>query len=120
MLEYVKTQSRRIWNAFFFSLDGFKATFGAEHAVQQWAALAVIGVPLGIWLGSDGVERAVLAGSVILIVIVEMINTAIETTIDRISQDRHPLSKKAKDIGSAMVLMTFLLAALVWALILRG
>ncbi len=118
MRDYLKTQSRRIWNAFFFSLDGFRATFGAEHAVQQWAALAVVGAPLGIWLGSDGVERAVLAGSVILIVIVELINTAIEATIDRISPDIHPLSKKAKDIGSAVVLLTFLLAALVWALIL--
>lgn len=118
MLDYLKTQSRRVGNAFFFSIDGFRATLREDPAVQQWIAFAVVFTPVGIWLGSDGVERAVLAGSVLMILLVELINTAIETTIDRISLERHPLSKKAKDIGSAMVLLAFCITCLIWALVL--
>ena len=118
MQDYLKTQCRRVGNAFWFSVDGFRATLREDPAVQQWIAFAVVFVPLGIWLGSDGVERAVLAGSALMILLVELINTAIETTIDRISEDIHPLSKKAKDVGSAAVLLAFGIMCLIWALIL--
>ena len=120
MLDYIRTQSRRILNAFFYSLSGLRATFGSEPSVQQWSIVVLVALPLGLWLGDSGAERALLIGSVMMIVIIEMVNTAIETVVDRISEDQHPLSKKAKDIGSAMVLMTFLMAVLIWVLILFG
>ena len=80
--------------------------------------LAAILVPLGLWLGANGVERALLAGSVLLVLIVELLNSAIESTVDRISLDRHDLSKRAKDIGSAAVMLALLAAAATWLLVL--
>jgi diacylglycerol kinase (ATP) len=80
--------------------------------------LVLIGVPLGFWLGDNAIERALMIGVLFIVIIVELLNTAVEVTIDRIGFERHELSARAKDIGSAAVLTSLLLAGLVWYLML--
>jgi len=109
---------RRILNAFNYSLDGFAAAYRHEDAFRQELLMALFLVPLGLWLGEGGVQKALLVGSVILVLLVELINSAIEATVDRISLENHLLAKRAKDIGSAAVLLALLLLATVWALVL--
>ena len=113
-----KTGLRRVWNAFHYSRAGLQAAYRHEDAFRQEALLALVLIPLAIWLGEGAVERALLIGCVLLVLIVELINSAIEATVDRISLDRHPLAKRAKDIGSAAVMIALLNAALVWVLVL--
>lgn len=113
-----KTGLRRVWNAFHYSRAGLHAAYRHEDAFRQEVLLALVLVPLAIWLGEGAVERALLIGCVLLVLIVELINSAIEATVDRISLDRHPLAKRAKDIGSAAVMIALLNAVLVWALVL--
>ncbi|WP_018872677.1 diacylglycerol kinase [Thioalkalivibrio sp. ALJ16] len=108
----------RVLRAFVYSWRGLRAAFRHEAAFRQELALAVVLLPLALWLGQDGVERALLAASVLLILVVELLNSAVEAAIDRFGDGHHPLSARAKDIASAAVLVSFLLAALVWALIL--
>ncbi len=108
----------RIYAAFFHSLRGFKATWLHEEAFRQEVYLCALGGPLGLWLGGTGLEKALLTGSLILVLIVELLNTGIEIVVDRISFERHELSGRAKDVGSAAVLCSLLLAGLVWGLIL--
>lgn len=108
----------RINAAFFNSLKGFKATWLHEEAFRQEVWLCLIAVPLGLWLGQTGVEKALLAGSLLLVLIVELLNTGIEIVVDRISFEHHELSGRAKDVGSAAVLTSLALAALVWVLVL--
>jgi diacylglycerol kinase (ATP) len=108
----------RLNAAFFNSLKGFKATWAHEEAFRQEALLCFIAAPLGLWLGQTGVEKALLVGSLLLVLIVELLNTGIEVVVDRISFERHELSGRAKDIGSAAVLTSLLLAGVVWALVL--
>lgn len=108
----------RITAAFFHSLRGFKATWQHEEAFRQEVYLFIVAAPLGLWLGASGLEKALLAGSLLLVLIVELLNTGIEIVVDRISFERHELSGRAKDVGSAAVLSALLLAALVWGLIL--
>lgn len=109
---------RRIVLATRYSVAGLIAAFRGEAAFRQELALAVVLVPLGIWLGDDGAQRALLTGSVLLVLMVELLNSAVEATIDRISQVRHPLAKRAKDLGSAAVMLALATAALVWLLVL--
>jgi diacylglycerol kinase (ATP) len=115
-------QNRRGWSriyaAFFNSLKGYKATWLHEEAFRQEVLLFVAAAPLGLWLGHGGVEKALLMGSLLLVLIVELLNTCIEIVVDRISYERHELSGRAKDVGSAAVLTSLGLAASVWALIL--
>lgn len=118
MLAYLRNQTRRIFRAFFHSIDGLVATWREDASVLQWSVLAVFMVPLGLYLGRDGVEKAMLAAAILACPIAELINTAIEVAIDRISPENHPLSKKAKDVGSAIVLITASGAAMVWVLVL--
>lgn len=113
-----KTGLRRVWNAFHYSCAGLQAAYRHEDAFRQEALLALLLIPLAIWLGDGAVERALLIGCVLLVLIVELINSAIEATVDRISLDLHPLAKRAKDIGSAAVMIALLNAALVWVLVL--
>lgn len=113
-----KTGLRRIINATRYSLEGFAAALRNEDAFRQELLLAIVLIPLGLWLGDGGAEKALLAGSLLLVLIVELLNSALEATVDRISIDEHPLSKRAKDIGSAAVMLALLNAALVWLLIL--
>ena len=115
-----KTGLRRVWNAFHYSRAGLQAAYRHEDAFRQEALLALLLIPLAIWLGEGAVERALLIGCVLLVLIVELINSAIEATVDRISLDRHPLAKRAKDIGSAAVMIALLNAVLVWALVLSA
>ncbi len=106
--------------AFGASARGLAGAFREEAAFRQEIAFAALAIPLALWLGHDGVERALLVGPVLLILIVELINSAIEATVDRIGLERHVLAGLAKDIGSAAVLMSFGLLAAVWLLVLLG
>jgi diacylglycerol kinase (ATP) len=111
----------RITAAFFHSMRGFKATWQHEEAFRQEVYLIIVATPLGLWLGGTWLEKALLIGSLILVMIVELLNTGIEIVVDRISFERHELSGRAKDVGSAAVLLSLLLAALVWgAILLQG
>jgi diacylglycerol kinase (ATP) len=108
----------RIYAAFLNSIKGFKATWLHEEAFRQEVWLCLVAVPLGLWLGQNGIEKALLVGSMLLVLIVELLNTGIEIVVDRISFERHELSGRAKDVGSAAVLMSLLLAGVVWTLVL--
>ncbi len=108
---------KRIYNAFFFSMHGFKACFKTEEAFRQEVYLAIIMIPLGLWLGKNAVEQSLLVGSVFLVLTVEILNTAVERAIDRISFEKHDLSKEAKDMGSAAVFLMLMMTGLIWTLI---
>jgi diacylglycerol kinase (ATP) len=110
----------RVLRALGASLRGLAGAFRDEAAFRQELAFAAAVIPLGLWLGRSGVERALLVGPVLLILIVELINSAIEATVDRIGFERHALAGLAKDIGSAAVLMSFVLLTAVWLLVLLG
>ena len=112
------TGLRRLLNATRYSLEGFAAAARHEAAFRQELLLAVILLPLGLWLGANGVERALLVGSVLLVLVVELLNSAVEAVVDRVSAEHHELAKRAKDLGSAAVMLSLLLAAVVWALTL--
>ena len=107
----------RVWHAFGYSLAGLRAGWN-ETAFRQEAVASIALLPAAVWLGRTWVETALLAGTVILIMIVELLNTGIETAIDRIGPEWHDLSKRAKDMGSAAVLLSLLLCAGTWALAL--
>jgi diacylglycerol kinase (ATP) len=113
-----KTGLARIWQATLNSLDGFKLAFKHESAFRQEVLLACILIPLALWLTSNSIERVLLIGSVLLLMIVELLNSSVEAAIDRIGLERHDLSKRAKDIGSAAVFVALALVALTWGLIL--
>lgn len=108
----------RVWRAAGYSWNGLKAALKSEAAFRQEAALFVVLAPLGLWLGDDGVERSLLVGTLALVLIVELLNSAIETVVNRIGRDQHALSGQAKDIASAAVFISLLLVVLVWALVL--
>src|SRR5512137_149771 len=112
-----KTGLVRLWNAFFYSLDGFRAAYKHEDAFRQEVLLAVILIPLALWLPASHTGKALMIFSVLLVIMVELLNSAIEATVDRISLDRHDLAKRAKDIGSAAVLMCLVNVVMVWSLV---
>jgi diacylglycerol kinase (ATP) len=112
--------ARRLLLAFVNSWKGFKGAFRFEAAFRQEVALAVVLLPLGLWLGKTGVEKALLLASVLLVLIVELLNTGIETVVDRIGLERHELSGLAKDVGSTAVLLSFALLGVVWGFVLFG
>jgi diacylglycerol kinase (ATP) len=109
---------RRVYNAFFFSMAGFRACFRHEEAFRQEVFVLVPMLPLAGWLGRTGVERALLVVSVLIVPIVELLNSAIEANVDRVGLERHELSGRAKDIASAAVFLSIVLAVAVWALVL--
>jgi diacylglycerol kinase (ATP) len=113
-----KTGLRRLLNATRYSAEGLGAAFRHEDAFRQEVIAAVVLIPLAIWLGNTGIERSLMAFSVLLVLIVELVNSAIEATVDRISLENHRLAKRAKDIGSAAVMLALLNLGLVWGLIL--
>lgn len=113
-----KTGLARVWNALFYSFDGLKAGYRHEDAFRQELLLAAFLLPLGVWLGASGVEKALLSGVVLLVLIVELLNSGIEAIVDKASPETHELAKQAKDMGSAAVLISLTLAALVWILVL--
>jgi diacylglycerol kinase (ATP) len=108
----------RLTRAFGSTFRGFAAAWREEEAFRQECLLALVVVPLGLWLGETGVERALLAGPMLLILVVELLNSAVEATVDRIGLERHPLSGIAKELGSAAVFVAFLLLFLNWILVL--
>jgi diacylglycerol kinase (ATP) len=114
-----KTGLRRLWNALRYSLSGLRAAWDNEDAFRQEVWLAVLLIPLALWLPVSATQSALLAGSVLLVMIVELVNSAIEAAVDRISLDNHHLAKRAKDIGSAAVLLALVNLLLVWGLVLR-
>ena len=109
---------KRLINACIFSVAGFKATWEHEEAFRQEVILFVITTPLAIWLGETNIEKLLLIGSMVLVLLVELLNTAVEAVVDRVGFEHHELSGRAKDIGSAAVMMSLAWAAVTWALIL--
>ena len=112
------TGIKRLYYATWYSLKGLKAAFLSEPAVRQELALLVFGIALSLWLDVTAVERVLLVSSLLLIIIVELLNSAIEAAVDRIGPEIHELSGKAKDIGSAAVFVAIILALFCWASIL--
>ena len=110
----------RVLRAAGASLRGLAGAFREEAAFRQELAFAALVIPLGLWLGHSGIERALLIGPMLLVLITELLNSAIEATVDRIGLERHALAGLAKDIGSAAVLMSFVLLTTVWLLVLLG
>ncbi|AUB83362.1 diacylglycerol kinase [Candidatus Thiodictyon syntrophicum] len=109
---------KRVIYAFGFSMQGFKACFQAEEAFRQELFLLLFLVPLGLWLGATPVERALLIGCLLMVLVVELLNSAIEANVDRVGLERHDLSARAKDIASAAVFMSMTLTVVTWGLIL--
>ena len=108
-----RTGLNRLWHAAGYSREGLRAGWN-EKAFRQEAIAAMVMLPASLWLGKNWVETALLAGSVVLVMIVELLNTGIETAIDRIGPEWHDLSKRAKDMGSAAVLLALLLCLAIW------
>ena len=115
-----KTGLRRIWNAMFYSIEGLKAAYRHEDAFRQEVLLAVLLIPLVFFLPVSGLGKALMIGSVLLVLIVELLNSAVEATVDRVSLEHHRLAKRAKDIGSAAVMMSLANVVIVWLLVLFG
>jgi diacylglycerol kinase (ATP) len=115
-----KTGLRRLWNAFGYSLAGFRAAYKHEDAFRQEVLLASILIPLALWMPVDHLSKALMVGSVLLVIIVELLNSAVEATVDRISLENHDLAKRAKDIGSSAVLVSLINVIVVWSLVLLG
>jgi diacylglycerol kinase (ATP) len=115
-----KTGLRRLWNAFGYSLAGFRAAYKHEDAFRQEVLLAVIMVPLAVFLPASHIGKALMIGSVLLVIMIELLNSAIEAAVDRISLENHRLAKRAKDIGSAAVLVSLVNVLVVWGLVLTA
>jgi diacylglycerol kinase (ATP) len=113
-----KTGWVRIWNAFWYSVAGLKAAYLNEDAFRQEILLAAVLIPLALVVGVGRVERVLMVSSVLLVLIVELLNSAVEATVDRVSLENHRLAKRAKDIGSASVLVSLVNVAVVWGLVL--
>ncbi|GAC1607317.1 MAG: diacylglycerol kinase [Ramlibacter sp.] len=109
----MRTGLNRLWHAAGFSLAGLRAGWG-EAAFRQEAIASIVLLPGACWLARSWPEAALLAGSVLLVMIVELLNTGIETVVDRIGPEWHDLSKRAKDMGSAAVLLSVLLCGGIW------
>lgn len=108
----------RILKAFGYSWNGLRSTFRHEEAFRQELLLCLVLIPTAFWLTDVGVERALLIGSLLLILIVELLNSGIEAAIDRFGSEVHTLSARAKDMGSAAVLLSFVNAVVIWLLVL--
>ena len=112
------TGLRRIINATLFSMAGFRVAWRDEAAFRQELLLCVVLIPTAFWLGRTAVERSLLIGSCLVVLIVELLNTGIENVVDRFGAERHPLSGQAKDMGSAAVFVLMMNVLLCWGLIL--
>jgi len=115
-----QTGLRRVWNALLYSLDGIKAAYRHEAGFRQEILLASALIPIAFFLPADGTGKAMMIGSILLVLVVELLNSAVEAVVDRISLERHELSKRAKDIGSAAVFFSLANVVVVWALVLFG
>ncbi len=108
----------RLINALGYSKDGLSAAWKNEAAFREEVLLAAVTLPLAFYLGQTGIERALLAGSILFILIVEILISAVEAVVDKASPEKHELAKRAKDMGSAAVLLSLLNAAVIWACVL--
>jgi diacylglycerol kinase (ATP) len=108
----------RIWNAAGYSVAGLRAALKHEHAFRQEALLAAVLIPVALWLPVAGVGKALMVASVLLVLMVELLNSAIEAAVDRISLEAHALAQRAKDIGSAAVMLALVNVPVVWLLVL--
>ncbi len=115
-----KTGLRRLMNALGYSFAGFRAAYKHEDAFRQEVLLATFLIPLALWLPESAIGKAMMIGSVLLVIIVELVNSAIEATVDRISLENHDLAKRAKDIGSSAVLVSLINVLVVWVLVLTS
>ena len=113
-----KTGLRRLMNAFGYSISGTLAAFKHEDAFRQEAVLAVVLTPVAIYFGETAIDQALMISSLLFIIVVELLNSSIEATVDRISVKHHKLAKRAKDIGSAAVFFSLINAAVIWFLLL--
>ncbi|CAM8377118.1 DgkA Diacylglycerol kinase [Candidatus Methylopumilus planktonicus] len=113
-----KTGLRRLMNAFGYSIAGTLAAFKHEDAFRQEVILTAILTPLAIYYGETAIDQALMISSLLLIIIVELLNSSIEATVDRISVKHHKLAKRAKDIGSAAVFFSLINASVIWFLVL--
>ena len=112
-----KTGVARVVRATFFSLAGLKAAWKNEAAFRQECAVAIVMIPAALWLGTNSLERLLLVATVVLVLIVELLNSAVEAVVDRVGSDHHVLSGQAKDMGSAAVFLSLVLALVVWSTI---
>jgi diacylglycerol kinase (ATP) len=108
----------RLLRAFGYSFQGFRHAWREEAAFRQEAALSLLVIPAGLYLGHSGVERALLVSPMLLILVIEILNSAVEAVVDRSGTERHPLAGMAKDMGSAAVMLSFALLGTVWLLVL--
>ena len=115
-----KTGLLRVWNALFYSLAGLAAAYRHEDAFRQEVLLAAILIPVAFILPASGLGKALMIAAVLLVLIVELLNSAVEAAVDRISLENHLLAKRAKDIGSAAVFLSLVNVPVVWALVLIG
>jgi diacylglycerol kinase (ATP) len=115
-----KTGLQRVLNAAGYSWAGLTAAFRHEDAFRQEVFLAVLLIPLALYLSETGIERALMIGAVLLVLIVELLNSALEAAVDRISLEHHLLIKRAKDMGSAAVMVALVNVVAVWVLVLLG
>ena len=113
-----KSGLRRIFSAFFYSVDGFRAAWRNEHAFCQELVLVIIGIIIALLLPVSAFEKLMMIAVLLQILVVELINSAIEAVVDLVSLERHRLSKNAKDFGSAAVLLTLIMAIATWAVVL--
>ena len=114
----LKQTSVRLWRATGYSLGGLRAAFRHEQAFRQEVYLLLIVVPLGLWWGDGAVEKVLLIGSWLIVMLVELLNSAVEAVVDRIGSEPHELSGRAKDIASAAVMVALALAGLTWVFLL--
>ncbi len=110
-----RTGLERVVRATGYSLDGLRAAYSGESAFRQEFWIAAVLLPAALWVGRDWVQVALLAGSVLLVLIVELLNSGIEAAIDRVSFELHDLSKRAKDLASAAVMLSLVLCGCIWA-----
>jgi len=115
-----KTGLRRVWNAFNYSIAGLRAAYLCEDAFRQEVWLAILLIPTALLLPVPWLGRGLMIASLLLVLIVELLNSAIEAVVDRVSLENHRLAKRAKDIGSAAVLVSLVLVIVVWACVLVG
>ena len=115
-----KTGLTRVFNAFLYSVEGLKAAYRHEDAFRQEVLLALVLIPAALFMPASATGKALMIGSVLLVLIVELLNSAVEAAVDRISLDHHRLAKRAKDIGSAAVMLSLANVGVVWGLVLFG
>ena len=115
-----KTGLRRVWNALHYSMAGLRAAYRHEDAFRQELLLSVLLISASFFLPVNGLGRALMIGSVLLVLIVELLNSVVEAVVDRVSLEHHFLSKRAKDVGSAAVLLALINVVVIWGCVLVG